>query len=88
MIGLGWRPANMGVALKVNDKTVEKVTKNVVDEDEIVNDEIEISNDMNNLTIIGQSEINKLSGIADANGVLSLPQTLIRLRNSKEFVDD
>ena len=74
--------------IKVNDKTVEKVTKNVVDEDEIVNDEIEISYDMNNLTIIGQSEINKLSGIADANGVLSLPQTLIRLRNSKEFVDD
>ena len=76
--------------IKVNDKTVEKaVTKNNIDEDVIVmDDEIEVSNEMTNLTIIGQSEINKLSSIADANGVLSLPQTLIRLRNSKEFVQD
>ena len=50
-------------------------------------DEIEESADTNNMTIIGQSEINRLS-LADSNGVISVPQSIIRLRSSKDFVRD
>ena len=36
------------------------------------NEEIDHSTETNNLTIIGESEINRLS-VADANGVISVP---------------
>ena len=39
-------------------------------------------------TIIGQSEINKLAQTTAANGVMKIPQTIIRLRTAKDFHRD
>ena len=68
--------------IKVNDTKIEKG-----EDYELIFDEDQQSSEKSNLTIIGQSEVNKIS-VADVNGVFIVPQTLIRLRNSKDFVND
>lgn len=70
-----------------NDTNHQRTHQAATQEPQMDFDEIEESADTNNMTIIGQSEINRLS-LADSNGVISVPQTIIRLRSSKDFVRD